>query len=246
MLDLHVAERVHRVADAFVNWYLLEEPDGITAVDAGLPKSWESLLYALASTGRRLTDVRAIVLTHAHFDHVGFAERARRELGLQVWVHRDDAELARHPLRSRSERLPVRYMWRPQTLRVMGTFAAQGAFWAPRIADVRTFGDREKLPVPGAPVVVATPGHTLGHASLELPGRDAVITGDALVTLDPYTGRRGPRLVARAATADSAKAWASLDRLAELYVTTVLPGHGDPWREGMRAAVETARVNGQA
>jgi glyoxylase-like metal-dependent hydrolase (beta-lactamase superfamily II) len=246
MLELNVAERVHRVSDAFVNWYMLEEPDGITVVDAGLPKSWESLLYALATTGRRLTDVRAIVLTHAHFDHVGFTERARREIGLQIWVHRDDAGLARHPLRYPKERSPVFYLWRPQALRILGAMAAAGAPWTPSIAAVRTFGDGETLPVPGAPVVVAAPGHTPGHVSLDLPGRGTVISGDALVTLDPYTGRRGPRLVARAATADSAQAWASLDRLAELDATTVLPGHGDPWQEGIRSAVEAARVNGQA
>jgi glyoxylase-like metal-dependent hydrolase (beta-lactamase superfamily II) len=39
-------------------------------------------------------DVEAIVLTHAHFDHVGFAERARRELGLPVFVHENDITAA--------------------------------------------------------------------------------------------------------------------------------------------------------
>ena len=59
------------------------------------------------------------------------------------------------------------------------------------------------MPVPGRPVVVPSPGHTHGHCALHLPDRDVLISGDALVTLDPYTGRRGPRIIAGAATADS-------------------------------------------
>ena len=65
-----------------------------------------------------------------------------------------------------------------------------------------------------------------------------MITGDALVTLDPYTGYTGPRTVARAATHDSDLAVASLLPLAELAADVVLPGHGAVWRKGIAAALE--------
>ena len=68
-----------------------------------------------------------------------------------------------------------------------------------------------------------------------------MITGDALVTRDPYTGAIGPRLVARAATGDVALARASLDAIAATHAQTVLPGHGGPWREGATRAAELAR-----
>lgn len=45
---------------------------------------------ALGQLGKRRTDVRAFVLTHADFDHVGFAERARTLLGITVYVHEND------------------------------------------------------------------------------------------------------------------------------------------------------------
>jgi hypothetical protein len=64
--------------------------------------------------------------------------------------------------------------------------------------------------------------------------------------LDPYTGRRGPRLVARAATADTDRNLRSLDALAATGARTVLTGHGDPWREGIDLAVEQARRQGAA
>src|SRR3954470_21110471 len=74
-----VGPGVHRIEDAYTNWYLVEADDGLTVVDSGVPSSWQSLVAAVAGLGRSLDDVRALVLTHAHFDHVGFAERARTE-----------------------------------------------------------------------------------------------------------------------------------------------------------------------
>src|SRR3712207_8716356 len=47
--------------------------------DAGVPTSWASLEEALNELGRRPADIAALVLTHAHFDHLGFAERARTD-----------------------------------------------------------------------------------------------------------------------------------------------------------------------
>jgi glyoxylase-like metal-dependent hydrolase (beta-lactamase superfamily II) len=100
------------------------------------------------------------------------------------------------------------------------------------------------LPVPGAPRVIPTPGHTLGHCALHLPDRDTVIAGDAIVTLNPYTGRRGPQIVARAATVDSRRALDSLDELVRTEAGTVLVGHGNPWRRGVEQAVAAARAAG--
>lgn len=78
------------------------------------------------------------------------------------------------------------------------------------------------LPVPGSPQVVFTPGHTLGHCALHLPDRDVVIAGDAIVTLNPYTGATGPQIVARAATVDSER-------------NRKLPRRAGPDRRGHRA-----------
>ena len=73
MLEKDVAEGIHRVEDAYTNWYLVEDEGGLTVVDAGVPTSWDSLHEALAALGRSPRDVRALVLTHSHFYHIGFA-----------------------------------------------------------------------------------------------------------------------------------------------------------------------------
>jgi glyoxylase-like metal-dependent hydrolase (beta-lactamase superfamily II) len=245
MLQRDAAEGIHRIQDTYVNWYLVEGDDGLTAVDAGIPGSWASLQGALAAIGRRLEDLRAVVLTHAHFDHVGFAERARVELGVPVWVHAADRQIATHPLRYPFERPFPLYLWRPRAARMVLSMLVPSVR-VKGVSEAHTFGDGEELPVPGRPRVVATPGHTPGHSALHLPDRDALIAGDALVMLDPYTARAGPCIVARAATADSVGAMASLDRLAETGARTVLTGHGDVWRQGVEGAVRQARRAGIA
>jgi glyoxylase-like metal-dependent hydrolase (beta-lactamase superfamily II) len=237
------APGVHRIGDGWVNWYLVEGGDGsVTVVDAGLPRSWETLRAVLGELGRGPGDVAAIVLTHAHFDHVGFVARAQRELGVPVYLRAAERELASHPRHYPRERSLAAYVWRPDAMRSFASFGARGALRTEPVREFRPLPDGgAAADVPGRPVVVDCPGHTAGHVALHLADRDCLIAGDALVTLDPYTGMAGPRLVAKGATTDSAAAEASLRRLAGLQdARIVLTGHGPTWAQGIAAAAEAA------
>lgn len=241
------APGVARLEHAYVNCYVISDDRGATLVDAGLPRMWRALPRLLAAVDRTPADVRAVVLTHAHFDHVGFARRAMRELHTDVWVHPADARLAAHPYRYAHENpravYPIRH---PRAVPILGAMVAAGAARVRGVTVVRSLVPGTRLKVPGRPDVVACPGHTDGHVALHLPDRGVLLSGDALVTLDPYTGRTGPRIVAGAATADSALNLASLDALAATGADVVLPGHGEPWTGGAAEAVRLARAAGRA
>ena len=240
MIERDVVGGVHRIGEYFVNWYLIEEGGRLTVVDAGLPASWRSLQDALNVIGRGPGDIEALVLTHAHFDHIGFAERARAELGISVWVHENDAPLTRRPWLYMTERSPLAYLSR-KNVPIVSSMVRAGAARVRPIRQINRYGNEGTLDVPGSPRILFTPGHTLGHCSLHLPERDVVILGDALVTYDPYTATHGPRIVARGATADSERALASLERIARSGAGTLLPGHGEPWRGGAEQAADEAQ-----
>ncbi|MBW9119312.1 MBL fold metallo-hydrolase [Microbacterium trichothecenolyticum] len=236
-----VAPGVTRLQRAGVNCYLIQADDGLTLVDGGLPDMWRLLACALRSLDAEPEDIRAVLLTHGHFDHVGMCERLLRDYHRRSHVHEADRELAQHPYRYRRQRSPLGYPLRyPKALMTLGAMAAAGALWVEGVKAKPDVRPGEPMEVPGSPVPIWTPGHTDGHCAFHLPERGVLFTGDALVTLDPYTGLTGPRLVARAATRDVEANIVSLSKLAATNAGIVLPGHGLPFKEGVRAGVQAA------
>ena len=161
---------------------------------------------------------------------------------MPVWVHPDDRRLAAHPYRYRPQQnrfaFPLRH---PRSWPILGAMTAAGALTVRGVQADQTYADNEVLPVPGRPRAVHTPGHTWGQSVFHLPDRDVLLSGDALVTLDPYTGLRGPRLVAPAATSDTRQAYAALDRIERLEArwscrAMAIPGWRAPARPSRRPA----------
>ncbi len=234
---MEVAPRIHRVGEETVNAYLVEDGGEVTIVDAGVPSYWQRLPDALAAMGRDLDDVRAVVLTHGHDDHVGFAERARRG-GIPARVHAADLALATGQAKNQYS-ITGPYRFGP-LVRFLWFYARSGAFRTQKLGEATPFDDDATLDVPGAPRVVHVPGHTNGSSALQFAGHDAALVGDAISTYAVTSGRSGPRLAPF--NRDRAQALDSLRRLESLEATHVLPGHGASWHLGVRAAVEAVRA----
>ena len=240
-----VAPGVHRLGSELVNFYLVEGDGGLTLVDAGLPAHRPQLEGLLREMGRALTDIDAVILTHAHIDHVGIADGVRRDAGVRVHVPEGDAEMARTGKQHKRDGSMLPYLRHPAAWKLFMAFARSGGARPPKIEEVATFDSgAQELDVPGRPRVIPTPGHSPGHVSFHLPQHGVVLAGDALCSYNPLIGARGPQLLPRAFAHSASQALASLDALEPLAADTVLFGHGEPWRDGIAGAVARARETG--
>ncbi len=244
---MQVADGIHRLTQGVVNFYLVEQGGKYTLVDAGTPGDWPFLERSLAALGAAPADIDAVLLTHAHADHTGMAERARVEAGARVWIHRGDAEAARTGRQQgKNDGKITSYLLRAEFYRTFFSLARRGATTMIPVKEVSEFADGETIDVPGSPRAVLAPGHTPGSAALLLAGRRVLCTGDVLATRNPLTGRPGPQVMPSGLNADTSQAFASLDALAGIDADLLLPGHGDPWRGRIADAVAQARAAGRS
>lgn len=235
-----VTDTVHHCSTDLASWVLVEEDGQVTLVDAGYPGDAGRVLESLATIGRRPEDVAAVLVTHAHVDHIG----SLPALGLDAPVLTGEEE-ARHArreyLQQASERDVAARAWQPRVLAWSLRILPLGATRDVRIAAPRAVAPGEPLDVPGRPVPVPTPGHTDGHTAYHFPAAGCVATGDALVTGHPATGIHHPHLLPGFFTHDQARAERSLDAIAALDADRILPGHGLTWSGPASRAVELAR-----
>lgn len=222
---MELSPHLHRIGNDTVAVHLVTTDDGVTVVDAGLPGHWADLVRELEVLGRSLSDVRGVVLTHGDSDHIGFAERLRREHGVPVFVHAADAGRARGEGQPKTPIGPVR----PVAAAGFAAYAVRKQGWrTTHLTEVVEVHDGQTLDLPGEPRVVSIPGHSPGSIAVHVPLAEAVMVGDALTTKHVLTGRRG--LQPAPFTDDPELALDSLGRLAGLDASWVLPGHGTPWR----------------
>jgi glyoxylase-like metal-dependent hydrolase (beta-lactamase superfamily II) len=233
---MQLAPSLHRIGSDLVNVYLIADATGVTIVDAGLPGQWDELEPELASMGRSLADVRAVLLTHGDTDHIGFAERIRRDHGVPVLAHELDAPRARGEVKKDIKWGKVKV---GPLMKFLWYSGKRGGMSITPVSEVGTFADGEVLDFPGKPVVVHIPGHTPGSVAFHVASVDAILVGDAMTTGHVLTGALGPQPAPF--TLDPEQALGSMARLENLEATWVLPGHGPPWDGGIAEAVRLIR-----
>ncbi len=234
---MKLGPHLHRIGNDVVAVHLVDTPEGVTIIDAGLAGHWRELLAELRVMGRTLDDVRGVVLTHGDTDHLGFAERLRRDHGVPVHVHAADADRARG---GGDKPKPASTSWRLGAVLGFAAYALRKGGWRTRyLTEVVEVQDGDVLDLPGAPRVVSMPGHSPGSIAVHVPVADAVFVGDALTTRDVLTGRTGPQPAPF--TDDPALALASLERLTGLAAGWLVPGHGAPWRGDLADAQAAVR-----
>ncbi|HEY2522050.1 MAG TPA: MBL fold metallo-hydrolase, partial [Streptosporangiaceae bacterium] len=123
---MEVADGVQLLTQGVTNFYLIGESGKFTVVDAGTPGDWDFFARSLTAVGQ-LVDLEAVLLTHAHPDHTGFAEKARSETPAQVWVDADDAESARTGRVGKKDGSIPQYLFRAEFYRTFLSLGRRGA-----------------------------------------------------------------------------------------------------------------------
>ncbi len=210
-----VAPGLHIIPAGSVNVYLLDDPAGLVLVDTGFPDKADVILDAVRSLGRVPTDIKHIVLTHAHIDHIGGLAALKAATGAETWMHEADAPLAEsggpfRPMTPAKELLPGL---------LFRLFVKPGATVAPSAIDHK-LRDGEVLPIAGGLRVIHVPGHCAGQIALLWESRSVLFTGDACINVFGL----GPPLGWEDVTAGLA----SQKRLGTYAYEIACFGHGKP------------------
>ena len=218
---MEIVAGVHTIRLLNVYAYLVDEPQ-LTLIDAGLVGSGKRVAREVARLGRSMGDLTRIICTHAHPDHIGGVREIADEREVEILMHPADLAGLKVTLRD-----AVANRNRGQLI----------AYFTRHPGEATPVEDGQLLPLMGGLQVVHTPGHTPGSICLYAPSHKLLFVGDTLQVI------RGKVTFASSVfSEDLPLAMASVSRMAELDVETIVFSHYPPWRaEANRTLAALAR-----
>jgi glyoxylase-like metal-dependent hydrolase (beta-lactamase superfamily II) len=209
---MQIRPDIHWLKGKASNFYLCEDEDGLTLIDAGLPGEQKLLFSLLEQHGYEPAQIVRILITHADIDHAGSLAAVQAASGARVYAGEMSA---RYLTKGKSPpHLPRLIQW------LSNLFVKYQPVSARQIESV---ADGDQLPVLGGLRALATPGHTLGHFSFYSPSTGVLFAGDAIDTRNDRLNRTRKTI-----TADEDLANDSAMRLIELAPAIFATGHGHP------------------
>lgn len=212
---MKIIDNVFIVPGVMANPYVIVDTDGLTLIDAGLPRSEKKILAYIASLGKSARDVKRIILTHSDVDHVGGLAALKKATGARTYASKIEAEAIAAGRPSRGIN-PSGFSLRRVMFTLMRPFMKVAPFQVDEIVS-----DGQVLPVLRGLRVVETIGHTPGHISLFAPEAGILFCGDSMVT--DANGIQGSR---PGVTWDEARAKESARKQSMLGARIVCSGHG--------------------
>lgn len=209
---MEISSGIHWLEARASNMFLCVETDGLTLIDAGIPRKQKQLFAEVARLGYKPQDLKRILVTHADLDHVGSLAAIQAESGARIYAGQQTADFL---VKGKS----------PQHLPRLAQLITDTFFKYKAISEtvITVFSAGESLPFLGGIQVIASPGHTADHFSFYCPQAGVLFAGDALNTRN---GRINPS--PKRMTADPAAANHSAIRLLQLSPAVIACGHGAP------------------
>jgi glyoxylase-like metal-dependent hydrolase (beta-lactamase superfamily II) len=212
----------------FMNFYAVDSPDGLIMIDTGLSDAMmQSALSQLAQHGRSASDIRHIVITHAHYDHCGGLNYLQRQVNARTYCHPHETLIVRGEQQAiMPAPASLGFPWRQAARAMTGNMPTA----APARVDAEI---SEGAELPGGWCVIAFPGHTRGQIGLWNADTRVLIGGDVMIHF-PW----GLGLPLRPATPDMDEAKRSIHKAGTLGIETLCLGHGRPIKSGAHDQIQ--------
>jgi glyoxylase-like metal-dependent hydrolase (beta-lactamase superfamily II) len=212
---MKIIDNVFVVPRVIANTYIIMDGDGLTVIDAGLPRSEKKILAYVTSLGKSRRDVKRIIITHADLDHFGALAALQKATGARTYASQIEANAIAQGKASR-EIKHSGFSFRRVLFMMLGPFMKATPFQVDEI-----LAEGQTLPALGGLQVLKTPGHTPDHISLFAPTVGLLFCGDSIVSDDK--GLHGSR---PGITWNETKARESERKQAALGASVVCSGHG--------------------
>jgi len=210
-----VIDCVHVISMGISNAFLIEGQDGLTLIDAGYPDKEAAVFGAIRALGRSPGQLKNLIFTHAHLDHIGSAAAIVRATGAKTYMHTLDIPIAESgdPFRPLTPAPGLLSM-------VLCKLTYHPEKRVDPVAINQPLTDGEMPAIAGGIEVIHAPGHCAGQlALLWLPGR-------MLFAGDVGTNVMGLRDPVGFESLDQGRA--SQGKLASLSFDAAGFGHGKP------------------
>jgi glyoxylase-like metal-dependent hydrolase (beta-lactamase superfamily II) len=217
---MKITDHVFVVPGVVANTYIIVDNDGVTIIDAGLPRTEKKILAYVASLGKSPQDVRRIIITHADLDHFGGLAALQKATGARTYASQIEAEAMAKGESSRPIK-PAGFSLRRMLFSLLSPFIKAAPVQVDSI-----IAEGKTLPALGGLQVLETPGHTPGHISLFAPSSGVLFCGDSIVS--NKKGLQGSR---PGITWNETKARESERKQAGLGAQIVCSGHGPVVKE---------------
>lgn len=231
------------VQDESANWVFITEHGRVTLIDTGYPASRDRLRTSLRFAGYGFDDIVALLITHAHTDHIGSAAFLTEHYNVPVMASPEEIpHLCRDVLYQVGVKDVLPHVWRPRMISWAVHAVRAGAFDPVSVErkNIQPLKLGQPVDVPGHPIPLLIPGHTPGNTVFYLAERKIMIVGDSFVTGHPLSTTTGPQMLHSVFQHDTALARKSLALLRGYEADVYLPGHGPAGYGSFPAAVECA------
>ena len=211
--------QIHTMPLGMVNMYLIKGEKSIL-IDAGVPGRKKSFLRGLEKAGVKPGEIKLVIITHGHLDHIGMAKDIAEITGAKIAIHQRDQVL----LETGRSPIPPGTTVLGKVLSAVGQRLPEISV-EPTVADIILDDDGLSLDEYGIPgKVVYTPGHTLGSISVLLES-GAAFVGDLAMSARFMRLKPGPPIFAE----DLGMVLQSWRLLMESGAQIIYPAHGKPF-----------------